>query len=319
MIAVIGWYAIATLFGWLALPLAFRLLPGLPDRGYTLSRALGLLLSGYVFWMLGSLGFLHNDLGGILLSMLVVGGVSLWVYTSWGDRSEHLLDWLRTHGALIFTAELVFLVTFAGWAFVRAYNPEISGTEKPMELTFLNGVRGSPGMPPRDPWLSGYAISYYYFGYVIVVMLARLSATATAVAFNLGIALLFALTALGAYGLVHNLVAAWQAGRNPGKAPPGLTMSALLGPLFVGVMGNLEGALDLLHSLNVPFIPGSFWTWLDILDINQPPTSVQWPLSTWRYLWWWRASRVVQDRDAAGLSIGLPAHRRVPVLQLSAG
>ena len=41
-----------------------------------------------------------------------------------------------------------------------------------------------------------------------------------------------------------------------------------------------------------------FWTWLDIKDLSQPPAL---PLS-WmpeRYLWWWRASRVIQDYDLA--------------------
>ena len=65
-------------------------------------------------------------------------------------------------------------------AFVRAANPEILGTEKPMELAFINAILRSPAFPPHDPWLSGYAISYYYFGYVLVAMLASWLARAAA-------------------------------------------------------------------------------------------------------------------------------------------
>ena len=61
-----------------------------------------------------------------------------------------------------------------GWAAFRAYNPDIAGTEKPMEFAFINGVLRSRFFPPQDPWLSGYGISYYYFGYV---MLARRCST----------------------------------------------------------------------------------------------------------------------------------------------
>jgi uncharacterized membrane protein len=44
-----------------------------------------------------------------------------------------------------------------------------------MEFAFLNAVGRSATFPPVDPWLSGFAISYYYFGYVMTSVLARLS------------------------------------------------------------------------------------------------------------------------------------------------
>ena len=67
-------------------------------------------------------------------------------------------------------------------AFVRANNPEIStaGGEKWMETAFINAILHSPMFPPHDPWLSGYAISYYYFGYVMTAMLAKLTCHARA-------------------------------------------------------------------------------------------------------------------------------------------
>ena len=84
------------------------------------------------------------------------------------------------------SVEALFLLAFAAWAFVRAANPEAVGTEKPMELAFINAILRSPAFPPHDPWLSGYAISYYYFGYVLVAMLAKTGGTSGGVAFNLG-------------------------------------------------------------------------------------------------------------------------------------
>ena len=75
-----------------------------------------------------------------------------------------------------------------------------------MELAFINAILHSPTFPPHDPWLSGYAISYYYFGYVMVAMLCRITATASGIGFNLAISSWFALTALGAYGILFNLL-----------------------------------------------------------------------------------------------------------------
>ena len=296
----IVWYLLVTIFGLLAWPLAFRLLPGLPERGYTLSRALGLLLTGYVFWLLGSLGLLHNTAGGVLFSLLIVAGLSLWAYATRPDKADSLLNWLKDHIRLVITSEALFLLAFAGWAVVRAYNPDISGTEKPMDLAFLNGIRASRSFPPHDPWLSGYAISYYYFGYLIVAMLSRLGGIPGEVAFNLAIALLFALTLLGSYGVVYNLIAASAEGDD---RPRGVAFGALLGPIFVGVMGNLEGFFELLRALNLPFLDSGFWRWLDIADLNEPlPGGALWPPDRWRFWWWWRASRVIHERTIAGES-----------------
>lgn len=307
MITVLGWYLAVTLIGALAWPLAFRLLPGLPDRGYTLSRALGLLLVGYVFWLLGTLGLLHNSVGSILFAGLIVAGVAIWVYRTGRTEAANLTDWLRGHSWFVVIAESLYVIAFIFWVIVRAYNPDISGTEKPMELAFLNGVRSSPAFPPRDPWLSGYAISYYYFGYVIVALLADLSGAISSVAFNLAIPTLFALTLLGCFGLIYNLVGVFhqeETNATPPVRHAVATLSGLLGALMVAVMGNLEGFLELLYNLNLPFVGDRFWTWLDIEDLNVPGNTAT-PPGQWRFWWWWRASRVIHDRDLTGASIGL--------------
>ena len=79
MISFILWYLVITTIGLLSFPIAYRLLPKLPDRGYSLSRILGLLIWGYVFWMLASFGFLHNTPGGLMLALAIVLGVSVWL------------------------------------------------------------------------------------------------------------------------------------------------------------------------------------------------------------------------------------------------
>jgi YYY domain-containing protein len=311
MIGLIIWYFLVTLLGLAAWPLLFRLLPGLPDRGYTLSRAAGLLLVGYVFWLLTSLGLMHNSTGGMLLSLLIVAGVAIWRYRAASDSDDTLVGWLRENRLAFVIGEAVFALAFVGWAVVRAYNPELNATERPMELAFINGIRASAVFPPQDPWLAGYAISYYYFGYVMAAMLADLSGLATAVAFNLMIALLFALMLLGAYGIVFNLISLEKKGKASAVIP------ALLGPLMVGIMGNLEGLFELLRALRA--LPGGFLSWLDLVDINTLPAEPLWPPSTWRGWWWWRASRVIQDRDLTGLSIGLQPIDEFPMFSFLLG
>src|SRR4026209_2330431 len=76
MTAFISWYLLITVLGWLTFPLAHRLFSALSDRGYILSRAFGLLIWGYVFWLSASLGIAQNDLGGLLLGLVILGSLS---------------------------------------------------------------------------------------------------------------------------------------------------------------------------------------------------------------------------------------------------
>lgn len=297
MISFVLWYVVLALVGVATFPLAYRFLPSLPDRGYTLARALGLLVWGYLFWLLTSLGALQNNSGGILTAFLLVVACS--IYLGWKDRFSEMLSWLRDHRQLILTSEILFLAAFALMAFIRAANPEISGTEKPMELAFINAILHSPTFPPHDPWLSGYAISYYYFGYVLVAMLCRITGVTSGVGFNLALALWFALTALGAYGVLYNLL-------DQRKIKAGLLAAPILGPLFILIVSNYEGFLDVLHGAGVFWqrmadgtLTSSFWKWLDITELTAAPQTLSkfpWLPTRPGGIVWWQASRVVLDR-----------------------
>src|SRR5215208_3962473 len=104
MTAFISWYILVTLLGWLAFPLAYHIFPALIDRGYTLARALGLLVWGYVFWLFASLGIAQNDAGGLLLALIILAGLSAWTIlndrsSAEGRKSEipignNILNWL---------------------------------------------------------------------------------------------------------------------------------------------------------------------------------------------------------------------------------
>ncbi|MBN2047170.1 MAG: hypothetical protein JW750_04945 [Anaerolineaceae bacterium] len=299
MVQFFIWYLILFLIGLAAFPLSYRFLKRLPERGYSLAKALGLLLWGYLFWILGSLNFLQNQIGGVLFAAVLLCAVSaviakpIWV---------ELFGWIRANKRMLIGIELVFFIGFAFWTVVRAANPELIGTEKPMELAFINAILKSESFPPHDPWLSGYSISYYYFGYVIVSMLVRLSGAAAPVGFNLMVALLFGLVSVGAYGILLNLLKI--------KFPSGVRtgLGALLGPFFILLSSNLEGFLEMLHARGLFWkqaADGSwssaFWAWLKLPELTDPPSPpFGWQPERLSGYWWWRGSRVLQDFRANG-------------------
>ena len=298
MTAVLSWYVLITLLGWLAFPLGFYLFPALADRSYTFSRALGLLLWGYIFWIFASFQLAQNDIGGLLLGLLILAGLSAWAFIN--CRAE-IAIWIRANRRLILTTEGLFLLAFGFMALVRAANPEIVGTEKPMELMFISGIMNSPTFPPRDLWLSGYSISYYHFGYIMASMLALFTGVPATLAFNLMIALIFGLSALGAYGILYNLLANYQSLITDPQPEIGNRKSSiltpLLAPLFLLLISNAEGFLEVLHGRGFLWRNGgNFWTWLDIPELRDAPAqTLSWAPE--RFWWWWRASRVIMDYD----------------------
>lgn len=304
MIPFLLWYLLTTLLGLIAFPIVFRLLPALADRGYGVSRAFGLLTWAFGYWLLGTLGFLENNTGSLVVMLAALAALSVWAWQRTG--ADLIRDWLRQNRRLLITGEVLFFVAFALWVLVRSANPEIVATEKPMELAFVNAIVQSPNFPPQDPWLSGYAISYYYFGFVMTAMLSMGTGVATGAGFNLAIALIFALSSLGAYSLVYNLLALRKA-RVESAAASGLhPFYALFGPLFLVLLSNAEGFLELLHSRGLFWQTGasgtptsSFWSWLAIKNLTEAPNAAAGGTPS-RFWWWWRASRVVGDTNFTG-------------------
>jgi uncharacterized membrane protein len=139
-----------------------------------------------------------------------------------------------------------------------------------------------------------------------MALLTSLSGAVSGVAFDLYDSLLFALTLIGSFGVVYNLVAYSLQSRHkegdpaPSTRPP--LVAGVMGAVLVTLMGNLEGLLEVLHARGV--LPASFWNWIDIPGLAQSPVVNSWyPGEV--FLWWWRASRVLADKNFIGQNIGV--------------
>jgi YYY domain-containing protein len=307
---VLLWWLMLEGLGLIALPVTLRLFRHLPGRGYVFSKPLALVLVSYVLWILSTLGILRNTWGNILLSVILVLGLSVLLYRRQRQNAAPgdvpLSKWLRQNLSAVIAGELVFTLAFLLWVLYKAYDPNIAITEKPMEFAFLNAITRSDRFPPFDPWMSGYGISYYYFGYVMMATLAKFAQIPTSFAFNLGIATLFALTASGGYGVVYEMVHLVAARRTPKRAVSAAITYGILAAVLIPLMGNLEGGLEFLHAngvgvtVNQPGdVSGPFWDWIDVKNLtNRGTLSETWyPTDGW---WWWRASRVIHDKGLTG-------------------
>ncbi len=282
MLNAFWWLLTAEAIGLAAFPLAYYLFPRLQDRGYSVSKPLGILLIGYASWILSQAHILPNVQLSIVGLLLVMGAFSGWYVRS---RLQEFLGFVRREWKVILTVEVIFLVLFIVWAVYRAYDPSITHTEKPMDFALLNASTMTYFGPPEDPWLSGESVSYYYFGHWMMGATTKLTGISTSISYNLALALIPALAGVGVFGLVYNLVRS-ETHRLRYAIIGGITASVLL-----TLVANLEGVLEFMRA-NAMGSQG-FWDWVRIDGLDGPASEAT---RGWRpdeFWWWWRSTRVI--------------------------
>ncbi len=258
LIDILYWWVIILVIGWAAWPLAWRFFRSFPDKGYILSKVLGLTLVCYLNWLLCSLHILKFSFISVVLSLLIVGGLG-WVILR-PEPISAFTGFFKTSRKIVMTTELVFLGAFLFFGLVRMCNPDIAQTEKMPDFAFLTGILKSGYFAPKDPWFLGETINYFYYGHYQIAMLTKLSGLAPEYTYNLGIAFLFAITLLTSMGIGYGLTKKLN--------------YAFITGLFVAFIGNLEGITQVFKNLG------------DFLDGSK---------SFYPFNWfnWWMSSRVI--------------------------
>ena len=303
---LLWWWLVVQLLGLIALPICLQVLRPLPDRGTSVAKAFGILVFVYPLWFFGSLGFLDNSRFSYTLVLVAIGALSVAI---WRRSAGDLRSFLWSHRRLLIVQEALFLAAYLGFGLIRMFNPEVVNTEKFMDFAFMSGAWRSESFPPLDPWFAGGTINYYYFGHLAVALLTRLSGLPLAVTFNLTLALLFGLAALGAFGAAYNLVQVHQRSRTPseparqpggrrqrgrrgqgagreaggswwrrlGTVPAAMATGLLAGYLLL-IGGNLHGPLALLRDpgyLDKDFWQGMGWNSTRVLVIKAGEATLQ--------------------------------------------
>ncbi|MBI5935179.1 MAG: glycosyltransferase family 39 protein [Chloroflexi bacterium] len=206
VVGAIGWYAFIFWIGLISYPLARRALPGLADKGYALSRTLGLVIFAYAAWALGSLGVpVSRGLLGIIFGAMTLIGA----WQAWVQRDALASEW-KSNRRWFVIVELLFLALFVLDLAIRLGNPDLwhpyKGGERPMDFSYFNAVIKSATFPPYDPWFAGGYINYYYYGFVLVGMPVKFLGVVPSIAYNFILPTLFALVGIGAFTVGYNLV-----------------------------------------------------------------------------------------------------------------
>lgn len=261
---VLVWAVALVVVGLIGLPYLFVAAASLPDRGYALSRPVGLLLVSWLVWLLASVGVTDFSRRSIAVSLGIwaAGAVALTL-----RHRRALFAWLSDQWRLVLVEEAVFWALFGAATLTRFANPDLwhptLGGEKPMDLAYLTAVTKSTEFPPYDPWFGGGQLNYYYFGFVLVAVLVKLTSIVPYVAYNLAVPTFFAFAGSSAVTATLGLVG--RAAERRGRA----VAAAVTGACLVAVAGNL-GEIRVLAERAKGAIPIEWWYWNPSRVIHHP-------------------------------------------------
>jgi YYY domain-containing protein len=258
-LGLVIWYLFIFILGLAVYPLIRLVMPGLPDKGYPLSRTLGLVLFGYLAWLGGSLEipYTRPTIAIVFGSILLMGGV-----LAYYQRLELREEW-RTRRSYFLLAEGLFLAFFLFDLIIRLGNPDLwhpaRGGERPMDFSYFNAVLKSTVFPPYDPWFAGGYINYYYYGFVLVGTPVKLLGIVPSIAYNFILPTLFAMVGAGAFSLGWNLLESRRADRDDRPVRFDLALIAGLAASALAILlGNLGSIQLVYHKLQELGARGTF-------------------------------------------------------------
>ncbi|MHB1317653.1 MAG: DUF2298 domain-containing protein, partial [Anaerolineae bacterium] len=247
LLAVLCWWTVLLLVGLAAWPLVARIATGWPDRGYAISKGIGLILVSYLAWMGASLRWVQNTPSAAWGAVTIVAILAL---------ASRTIAWRRGAGRVrglwreVLLTEALFTVAFLAFVAVRMGNPDLwhpwFGGEKMMEIAMLNAVSKSAYLPPYDPYFAGGTLNYYYYGLYIVSLLGKLVGLSPEISFNLAIPTFYGLTVCHAFVLGRLVLGTgrlrlWQ---------------GACAAVLVALAGNLSGAWQYVGQLLAAGCPG---------------------------------------------------------------
>ena len=267
-IYILQWWAILFILGVIFLPLAFRIFSNFLDKGYIFSKILGIAVVSYTVFLSG---ILHLAPFSFLTSALVLIFFGIlnfaFIIRKKNDGLKKFLMILKKNWPVFLLEEIIFIIAFLFWSYIRSFQPDIHGLEKYMDFGILNSILRSEFFPPKDIWFTPLPINYYYFGHLTTAVLTKLSNIPSNITFNLMIASIFAFTFVGSFSIGANLISILTS-EEPIRSPQRWRLTtplrwfSITGGLLTAFLVSLSGNLQTIYSFFKNYVgdnPVPFW------------------------------------------------------------
>jgi len=192
---ILLWYIIFLGFNFIGLAVAGKFFKKWFDKGFAVSKFIGFLAVTLPLWLLSSLQIVPFSQWSALIIYILLFIWSVFKLKKQGFKFERTM----------LNEEIIFLIVFMIWNVIRSTNPRIEGTEKFMNLAFMNSISRSSFFPPSDMWFSGGTINYYYIGHYMYTFVAKLGSIPMSFAYNLALNTIISYAFVSTYSIVRQL------------------------------------------------------------------------------------------------------------------
>lgn len=244
---ILQWWFVFFSIGIIFLPFTAQIFASFHDKGYIFSKIVGIAIISYLVFILSTIRIIPFSLLSTLSTIFILIALNIFILIRF-----RVLSQIQTSWKIILLEEILFFLALLFWAYIRAHEPSIHGLEKFMDFGFINSILRSEYLPPKDMWLAGETINYYYFGHFVTALLTRLSLLPSFITYNLMIATLFACTFSCSFSIALNLVKDLQ-----------LSKKIIFTGILSGFLVSLAGNLHTIYAFFLPYKgenPVPFWT-----------------------------------------------------------
>ncbi|MFL2760169.1 MAG: DUF2298 domain-containing protein [Dehalococcoidia bacterium] len=285
MLYGIVWLLLIELIGISTFVVLLKFFKAIPDKGYSISKPLGILSLSLVTWLLSFSKVIPvTETTAILLLVVLVACSTLIALIKW-----RLIKQLVKHNyRIILLTEAVFLLTYVVFFSIRYFDPGINHTEQPMDFAFLNASINTTSGQPVDPWFKGEHISYYYFGYWIFGTLTKISQLTSLASYNLSLVAIPAMTASILFALTAIFLKISRL-----KFDLSVISCSLMATVCGVFMANLQGILEFFRINAIGSV--GFWKKICIDGMQNPVVN---SVDSWRpteFWWWFKTSRIINN------------------------
>lgn len=231
LLSALIFYGVTVLFSAVGLPFTLKIFSN-TSLAYVAARFVGLLLFGYLIWLLASLHILDYQWVWVIWLLLIacVTGSAIYTYRSSEIlKNRSLLSW-----SWVLAIEIAGLSVYLVYLYLRAHNAEINGTEKFMDMALMSASGKTNYFPFVDPWYAGKSVNYYYFGVYLASLISNLTHVPYALTYNFSLGFIYTQASLLAFALIYYI----------GKS----RIWALFGAVFLTSAGTVFFANCVLQS-----------------------------------------------------------------------
>ena len=281
MLYGIVWLLLIELIGISTFVIFLKPFKAIPDKGYSISKPLGILLLSLVTWLISSSKTIPVTETTAILLLIGLAACSALVGTI---KWRFIKQIIKHNYRIILLIEAVFLLIYLVFLTIRYLDPGIDHTEQPMDFAFLNASINTLTGQPLDPWFKGEVISYYYFGYWIFGTLTKISQLPSFASYNLALATIPAITGSILFALTAIFL---KISRQ--KFDFRVISCSLIAAACGVFMANLQGILEFFRINSVGSV--GFWKKVCIDGMQNPVVT---SVDSWRPTDFWCGSKPLE-------------------------